>query len=96
MADTETISCVRCRQSQPALAKPPFPNPLGERIKTEVCEPCWQLWLAHQNKLMNHYGLNTMEPEHRKIILENLKGFLFNEGPMAQIDTSLQGTISHG
>jgi Fe-S cluster biosynthesis and repair protein YggX len=95
MADTDTTPCVRCKQTNAALPKPPFPNPLGERIKAEVCEPCWQQWLAHQNKLMNHYGLNTMEPDHRKIILDNLKAFLFNEGPMAEIDTSLQGTITH-
>jgi Fe-S cluster biosynthesis and repair protein YggX len=95
MADTETISCTHCKQAHPALAKAPFPNPLGERIRTEICAPCWQQWLAHQNKLMNHYGLNTMEPEHRKILLDNLKAFLFNEGPMAEIDTSLQGTITH-
>ena len=95
MSDTQTITCTRCKHSNPALAKAPFANPLGERIKAGVCEPCWQQWLHHQTKLMNHYGLNTMDPEHRKIILDNLKGFLFNEGPMAQIDTSLEGTITH-
>lgn len=95
MADTDKITCVRCKQSNPALPKAPFPNALGERIKAEVCEPCWQQWLQQQNKLMNHYGLNTMDPDHRKMILENLKGFLFNEGPMAEIDTSRQGTITH-
>ena len=95
MAEPDKTTCVRCKQTSPALAKAPFPNPLGERIKAEICEPCWQQWLAHQNKLMNHYGLNTMDAEHRKIIVDNLKAFLFNEGPMADIDASLQGTITH-
>ena len=95
MSDTPTVSCKRCNRQQPALAKAPFPNPLGERIKAEICDPCWQAWLGHQNKLMNHYGLNTMDPEHRKILIDNLKAFLFNEGPMAEIDTSLEGTITH-
>jgi hypothetical protein len=36
-----------------------------------------------------------MDAEHRKILIDNLKAFLFNEGPMAEIDTSLQGTITH-
>lgn len=95
MSDASTITCTRCKKTNPALEKPPFPNPLGERIHREICQGCWQAWLAQQNRLMNHYGLNTMEPDHRKMILDNLKGFLFNEGPMAQIDTSLEGTITH-
>ena len=95
MADTQTITCTRCKRTNPALAKAPFPNPLGQRIHAEICEPCWQQWLQHQSKLMNHYGLNTMDPEHRKMILDNLKAFLLNEGPLADIDTSLQGTITH-
>ncbi len=44
---------------------------------------------------MNHFGLNTMDPDHRQMLLDNLKGFLFNEGPMSQIDTALEGTITH-
>lgn len=44
---------------------------------------------------MNHYGLNTMDPDHRAMLLDNLKGFLFNEGSTSQIDTSLEGTITH-
>ena len=95
MPDSPTFTCTRCSQSNPQLPKPPFPNPLGERIHSGICQTCWQAWLAQQNKLMNHYGLNTMDPDHRKMILDNLKGFLFNEGPMAAIDTSLEGTITH-
>lgn len=91
----ETITCTRCGGRHEALAKPPFSNALGQRIHAEICEGCWKTWLAQQNKLMNHYGLNTMDPDHRKIILENLKAFLFNEGQEAHIDTSLEGKIQH-
>ena len=91
----ETINCKRCGGRNPALAKAPFSNALGERIGNEICEGCWKTWLAQQNKLMNHYGLNTMDADHRKIILDNLKAFLFNEGELAQIDTSMEGKIQH-
>jgi Fe-S cluster biosynthesis and repair protein YggX len=91
----ETIKCTRCGGGNPALPKAPFSNALGERIKSQICEGCWKTWLAQQNKLMNHYGLNTMDPDHRKIILENMKAFLFNEGELAQIDTSMEGKIQH-
>ena len=95
MTDSQKINCIRCKQTNPALEKPPFPNAIGQRIHAEICQPCWQAWLMQQNRLMNHYGLNTMDPDHRQMILDNLKGFLFNEGPMAQIDTSMEGTITH-
>ena len=92
---SDTITCTRCKQKNPALPKAPFPNALGQRIHAEICQPCWQAWLQQQNKLMNHYGLNTMDPDHRQMLIDNLKAFLFNEGPMSQIDTSLEGTITH-
>ncbi|HQR40845.1 MAG TPA: Fe(2+)-trafficking protein [Blastocatellia bacterium] len=95
MSEPQTIDCLRCKQPKAALAKAPFPNALGERILAGTCNDCWQAWLAQQNKLMNHFGLNTMDPDHRQMLIDNLKGFLFNEGPMAQIDTSLEGTITH-
>jgi Fe-S cluster biosynthesis and repair protein YggX len=96
MADTDTITCRRCgTKDAPALKSAPFNNPLGERIKGEICQNCWKAWLAQQQMLMNHYGLNTMDPEHRHILMQNLKAYLFNEGELAQIDTSLEGTITH-
>lgn len=95
MLEIQNITCARCKQSNKALAKPPFPNALGQRIHAEICDPCWQAWLQQQNRLMNHYGLNTMDPDHRQMLLDNLKGFLFNEGPMSQIDTSLEGSVVH-
>jgi Fe-S cluster biosynthesis and repair protein YggX len=90
-----TVTCVRCSKTGPALANAPFRNPLGERIHSSICQDCWKSWLAEQNRLMNHFGLNTMNDEHRQILLQNLKGYLFNEGELARIDTSLQGTITH-
>jgi len=90
-----TITCTRCQQKLPQMAAPPFSNALGKRIYAQICAGCWQQWLARQNQLINHYGLSTINPEHQKFLIENMKAFLFNEGGEAQIDTSLQGTLSH-
>ncbi len=91
----EVIKCARCQQKQPRMEKPPFNNPLGQRIHEQVCQGCWKAWLATQNQLINHYGLSTINPEHQKFLLENMEAFLFGQGVSTQIDTSLQGTISH-
>jgi Fe-S cluster biosynthesis and repair protein YggX len=44
---------------------------------------------------MNHFGLNTMDPDHRAMLLQNLKAFLFEQGETAGIDESMQGKITH-
>jgi Fe-S cluster biosynthesis and repair protein YggX len=96
MAETNTVACRRCGNKKAhALPKAPFPNALGERIHTEICQDCWKAWLAKQNQLMNHYGLNTMDPDHRAMLLQNLKAFLFEQGETAGIDESMQGKITH-
>ena len=57
-----TINCARCQQNLPGLAAPPFSNALGKRIYEQTCQACWKAWLATQNQLINHYGLNLRDP----------------------------------
>jgi Fe-S cluster biosynthesis and repair protein YggX len=91
-----TITCARCKQKLPGLGAPPFGGALGKRIHEQICQACWQQWLAKQNQLINHFGLSTINPEHQRFLIDNMKAFLFDEGgEQAQIDTSLEGTVSH-
>ena len=91
MADE--IKCRRCGERRPALGYAPVPVELGQRIGAEVCQPCWSQWLAKQNMLINHYGLDLANPETHDFLFENMKAFFFNEGKMAQIDTSKEGSV---
>ncbi len=93
MADK--IQCARCKQKNPPLEKPPFGSALGKKIHEQVCQPCWKAWLATQNQLINHYGLSTINPEHQQFLIQNMEAFLFGGGIKTQIDTSLEGTITH-
>jgi Fe-S cluster biosynthesis and repair protein YggX len=92
-----TITCTCCENKLPALAAAPFSNALGKRIHEQICQGCWSQWLQKQNQLINHFGLSTINPEHQQFLIQNMKAFLFHEGqlPQAEIDPSLQGTISH-
>jgi Fe-S cluster biosynthesis and repair protein YggX len=45
--------------------------------------------------LINHYGLDVMDPQARSFLTRNMSAFLFKTGTGAEIDTSKQGTISH-
>ncbi len=45
--------------------------------------------------LINHYGLDVMDPQARTFLTKNMSAFLFKTGQEADIDTSKQGTITH-
>jgi Fe-S cluster biosynthesis and repair protein YggX len=73
----------------------PFPNDLGARVFSEICQACWKEWLQKQNQLINHFGLDVSSPDAHDFLFDNLKIFLFNEGVnLAEIDTSKEGKVS--
>jgi len=45
--------------------------------------------------LINHYGLNVMDPQARQFLVKNMGSFLFKAGEADSIDVSKQGTIEH-
>ena len=89
------ISCARCQQKLPGLDSPPFGNAFGRRIHEQICGACWKAWVTTQQQLINHYGLSTINPDHQQFLIQNMEAFLFGGGAQAEIDTSLQGKISH-
>ena len=45
--------------------------------------------------LINHYGLNVMDPQASAFLTKEMTAFLFKPGAAADIDTGKKGTISH-
>ena len=45
--------------------------------------------------LINHYGLNVMDPQARTFLTRNMEAFLFKAGQADDVDTSKQGTIAY-
>jgi Fe-S cluster biosynthesis and repair protein YggX len=89
------VTCTRCGNTREGLERPPLPGPLGARAKEEICGECWKLWLKQQTMLINHYGLNLMDPQARQFLTKNMDTFLFKTGKEEeQVDTSKQGTIN--
>ena len=87
------ISCVRCGQTKPALERVPFPGEIGQRIVQQICADWWGRWLKQQTMLINHYGLNVMDPQARNFLKQNMQAFLFKSGAEEDVDTSKKGTI---
>jgi Fe-S cluster biosynthesis and repair protein YggX len=88
--------CARCGQTgRKRIPAPPFPDELGQRVRNEICLPCWEEWKRRQMLLINHYGLRVRDPAAREFLLVNLRSFLFGEGNgEAGIDTDLEGTVT--
>jgi Fe-S cluster biosynthesis and repair protein YggX len=88
------VTCSRCGQTRDGFEAPPFPGASGQRIREEICTVCWAEWQRQQMMLINHYGLNLMDPQARSFLTRNMEAFLFRTDKEEQIDTSKQGTIN--
>ena len=89
-----TITCTRCGQTREGFERPPFPGPIGQRVVGEICQQCWGEWLRQQTMLINHYGLNVMDPQARQFLTKNMQAFLFKSGGQEEVDTTKKGTIN--
>ncbi len=67
------------RQS-PRFERPPFPGAIGQRIVEQICQDCWGLWLRQQTMLINHYGLNVMDPQARSFLKQNMQALPLQVG----------------
>ena len=91
----QTVTCSRCGQTRAGFERPPFPGAIGAQIVEQICQQCWQDWLRQQTMLINHYGLNVMDPQARQFLTQNMKAFFFKSGQEESIDTSKKGTIEY-
>lgn len=88
------VTCSRCGQTRAGFDRAPFPGPIGARVLAELCQNCWGDWLKQQTMLINHYGLNVMDPQARAMLTSNMKAFLFKSGEGQDVDTSKKGSIA--
>ena len=89
------VTCARCGQTREGFERAPFPGALGARVVESICQQCWGDWLRQQTMLINHYGLNVMDPQARQFLTRNMEAFLFKRGEAAAVDTSRKGTIEY-
>ena len=91
MAD---VQCSRCGKTREGFERAPFPGAIGARVQAGICRECWAQWLKQQTMLINHYGLNVMDPQARAFLTKNMEAFLFKAGGEEDVDTTKKGTIA--
>lgn len=80
---TRTVHCVKLDREAEGLERPPYPGDLGKRIYENVSKEAWQMWLGQQTMLINEYRLSPINPEHRKMLEEQMEKFFFGDGGAA-------------
>ena len=65
------------RASRPRTS--PFSGELGQRIYEGVSAEGFELWKPQMTILINHYGLNPVEPETRQFLREQMELFFFDQ-----------------
>jgi Fe-S cluster biosynthesis and repair protein YggX len=88
------ITCARCGQTKTGFEKAPFPGKIGARVVGAICQDCWAQWNRQQMMLINHYGLNLMDPQARTFLTHQMEAFLFKAGAEDDVDTTKKGTIN--
>jgi len=86
--ETKTITvvqCVKLEQELPALDRPPFPGPLGQRIFENISKLAYAQWQDQARLIINHYGLNMADPRAQEFLFEQMEAFLFDEGPGTEV-----------
>jgi Fe-S cluster biosynthesis and repair protein YggX len=68
--------CARCGKEPAGLGEAPYDSQLGKKVQEQVCEACWQAWVAQQLMLMNEYRLDPMNDQHSKFLDEQMTAFL--------------------
>ena len=93
---SKDVTCTRCGQTREGFERPPIgvAGATGERIVREICQDCWGQWLRQQTMLINHYGLNLMDPQARTFLSRQRDAFLFKTDLTEEVDTTKQGTIN--
>ncbi len=74
------VQCAKLGQELPGLEKPPFSGELGQRLHDSISQRAWDLWQERSAELMKERKLSMGDPKDRKMLLEEMKAFLFS-GP---------------
>ncbi len=74
------VHCAMLDEELPALAKPPFPGELGDRIYNEISSYGYQMWSERATLLINHYGLNMADPRAQEFLFQQMEEFFFGGG----------------
>ena len=82
---SRTIFCTFLQKEAEGQDFQLYPGELGKRIFNEISKEAWGPCIHKQTMLINEKKLNMMNPDHRKLLEEEMINFLF-EGKDVHIE----------
>ncbi|MBM93412.1 MAG: oxidative damage protection protein [Legionellales bacterium] len=73
------VQCVKLKRKAPALAYPPLPGAMGQRLMQQISQPAWDAWMQMQTKWINELRLNPTDPKAQQLLHDKMCEFLFDE-----------------
>ena len=91
--NTKTIYCKKLLQDLPALEKPPFNGPIGEKIFQNISAQAWKMWREDmQIKVLNEYRLNMSDKnDYQKLVDQMLRFLNLQDGDVVETENSERG-----
>lgn len=80
MTEERMVNCVKFGKELPGLAKAPRNDELGQRIFDNVSQQGWDMWIEQQTILINHYGLNMVDPDAHDFLSAQMTEYFFGDG----------------
>lgn len=71
-----TVTCARCGKQAEGLARAPLSGQLGQDILASVCQSCWKDWQQESFRVINHIGLQPVDPADRQKLYAILRDYL--------------------
>ncbi len=75
------VQCAKLGRLLPGVEKPPFPGELGQRIYDNISQEAWRQWQGQLTIMINHYGLNLLDPATREMLDQQMEEFFFGAQP---------------
>jgi Fe-S cluster biosynthesis and repair protein YggX len=70
------VTCTRCGETKPGLARPPYPDAFGREIATRICAECWEACKQMQVMVINENRLDLSDPRAQEILEKAIREFL--------------------
>ena len=71
-----TVTCSRCGRETDGLPRAPLSGKLGQDILANVCQSCWREWTQESVNIINHTGLQPVDPSDRQRLYQLLREYL--------------------
>ncbi len=74
------VHCAKFGKELPGLEYPVATGELGQRIYDNISAQAWELWKEQRTLLINHYGLQMLDPRAQDFLRQQMEEFFFGAG----------------